>query len=175
MKPENIEDFLEDKWLAERGVGYQVVVTEKQQEKKMSESGIKKAVDALVSVSHTNSNNSGWWYDVGTGLNLIDVIVNPKDAYEQLLGKALVAQKLMLAVSELAEAMEGHRKGLMDDKLPHRQMLEVECADLMIRVGDLAGALQLDLGGAIEEKLEFNRTRPDHQLENRLAAGGKSY
>ena len=41
MKPENIEDFLEDKWLAERGVGYQVVVTEKQQEKKMSESCIK--------------------------------------------------------------------------------------------------------------------------------------
>ena len=41
MKPENIEDFLEDKWLAERGVGYQMVVTEKQQEKKMSESGIK--------------------------------------------------------------------------------------------------------------------------------------
>ena len=146
-----------------------------QKENEMSESSIKKAVDALVSVSHTNSNNSGWWYDVGTGLNLIDVIVNPKDAYEQLLGKALVAQKLMLAVSELAEAMEGHRKGLMDDKLPHRQMLEVECADLMIRVGDLAGALRLDLGGAVEEKLEFNRTRPDHQMENRLAAGGKSY
>ena len=141
----------------------------------MVKSGIKQAVDTLVGHSHNNSAKSGWWYDVGTGLNLIDVIVNPKDAYEQLLGKALVAQKLMLAVSELAEAMEGHRKGLMDDKLPHRKMLEVECADLMIRVGDLAGALRLDLGGAIEEKLEFNRTRPDHQMENRLAAGGKSY
>ncbi len=41
MKPENIEDFLEDKWLAERGVGYQMEVTEKQQESEMSESGIK--------------------------------------------------------------------------------------------------------------------------------------
>lgn len=175
MKPENIEDFLEDKWLAERGIGYRMAVTEKQQEKKMAEISIKQAADTLVSFSHSNSAKSGWWYDVGTGLNLIEVIVNPKDAYEQLLGKALVAQKLMLAVSELAEAMEGHRKGLMDDKLPHRQMLEVECADLMLRLCDLAGALNLDLGGAVEEKLEFNRTRPDHQLENRLAAGGKSY
>ena len=26
---------------------------------------------------------------------------------------------LMLCVSELSEAMEGNRKGLMDDKLPH--------------------------------------------------------
>ena len=41
MKPENVEDFLEDKWLAERGVGYLMVVTEKQQESEMSESGIK--------------------------------------------------------------------------------------------------------------------------------------
>ena len=162
-------------WLNKKIKDKIVQLVSNTREKKMVKSGIKQAVDTLVSHSHSNSAKSGWWHDVGTGLNLIDVIVNPKDAYERLLGKALVAQKLMLAVSELAEAMEGHRKGLMDDKLPHRQMLEVECADLMLRLCDLAGALNLDLGGAVEEKLEFNRTRPDHQLENRLAAGGKSY
>ena len=32
MEAKNIEDFLEDKWLAERGVGYRMVVTEEQQE-----------------------------------------------------------------------------------------------------------------------------------------------
>lgn len=37
MKPENIEDFLEDKWLAERGVGYRMAVTEEQKENKMSQ------------------------------------------------------------------------------------------------------------------------------------------
>ena len=37
MKPEHIEDFLEDKWLAERGVGYRMVVTEEQKENKMSQ------------------------------------------------------------------------------------------------------------------------------------------
>ena len=32
MKPENIEDFLEDKWLAERGVGYPNVSVEQKDE-----------------------------------------------------------------------------------------------------------------------------------------------
>lgn len=37
MKPENVEDCLEDKWLAERGAGYRMAVTEKQQENDMSQ------------------------------------------------------------------------------------------------------------------------------------------
>lgn len=71
--------------------------------------------------------------------------------------------------------MEGHRKGLKDDKLPHRGMCEVELADTVIRCFDLAGALGYDLGGAIAEKLVFNSTREDHKLEARAAAGGKAY
>ena len=67
------------------------------------------------------------------------------------------------------------RKGLMDDKLPHRSMLEVELADAVIRIADLAGALDLDLGGAVAEKMAFNAQRADHKPENRLAAGGKAY
>ena len=38
-----------------------------------------------------------------------------------------------------------------------------------------AGALGLDLGGAIAEKMEYNRNRPDHKPENRKADGGKKY
>lgn len=83
----------------------------------------------------------------------------------------------MLAVSELAEAMEGHRKDLADDKLPHRKMFEVELADALIRIFDMAGApeLGLDLGGAFEEKMSYNSTRRDHTNEARLEAGGKKY
>ncbi len=81
----------------------------------------------------------------------------------------------MLIVSEVAEAMEGHRKNLMDDKLPHRSMLEVELADVLIRIGDLAGALKLDIAGAVIEKMNFNSNRPDHKIENRLKDGGKKF
>ncbi len=86
-----------------------------------------------------------------------------------------VGECLMLMVSEIAEAMEGHRKGLMDDKLPHRTMFEVEIADLLIRTFDLAGEHGLDLDGAVREKMRFNAARQDHTNESRLAHGGKRY
>lgn len=82
---------------------------------------------------------------------------------------------LMLIVSEIAEAMEGDRKSLMDDHLPHRSMLEVELADAVIRIMDLSGREGLDLGGAIVEKLEYNKHRADHKLENREKENGKKY
>lgn len=82
---------------------------------------------------------------------------------------------LMLIVSEIAEAMEGDRKSLMDDHLPHRKMLEVELADAVIRIMDLAGREGLDLGGAMMEKLDYNTKRADHKLENREKEGGKKY
>lgn len=82
---------------------------------------------------------------------------------------------LMLIVSEIAEAMEGDRKGLMDDHLPDRTMLEVELADAIIRILDLGGREGLDIAGAIHDKLIYNQTRSDHKLENREKTGGKKY
>lgn len=84
-------------------------------------------------------------------------------------------EMLMLIVSEIAEGMEGHRKDLMDDKLPHRKMLEVELADAVIRIFDLAGSKEYDLGAAIAEKIAFNMQRADHKPAARLAPGGKQY
>jgi NTP pyrophosphatase (non-canonical NTP hydrolase) len=108
-------------------------------------------------------------------LDLRQVINEPADALQKLLAGALVSQKLCLMHSEISEAMEGHRKGQMDDHLPHRPMIEVELADAVIRIADLAGAMGLDLGGAIAEKLAYNAQRADHKPEARAAAGGKTY
>lgn len=115
---------------------------------------------------HGAAASAGWWIDTETGE---DVRTWPTKFF-----KLWVSAKLMLCVTELAEAMEGHRKGLPDDKLPHLQMLEVELADGVIRVFDLAGGLGFKLGDTIAAKMSFNRVRPDHKIENRLAAGGKS-
>lgn len=82
---------------------------------------------------------------------------------------------LMLIVSEVAEAMEGERKGLMDDKLPHRVMAEVELADALIRIFDYAGAFGYDLEGAYQEKRAYNATREDHTHEARAATNGKRF
>jgi hypothetical protein len=133
------------------------------------------AVNMLVDTCHGASRKAGWWHHEKTGLDLVQVINAPDNAIETLLGSALVARALCLSHSEISEAMEGHRKGLMDDKLPHRPMIEVEIADALIRLADLAGALSLDLGGAVAEKMDYNAIRPDHKPEARAALGGKTY
>lgn len=118
------------------------------------------AVGTLVAYCHGQARRAGWWSNKpGAGMD------NP----------LLFSNKLMLAVSELAEAMEGDRKSLMDDHLPHRPMREVELADAVIRICDLAGAYGLDLGGALAEKMAYNAQRADHKPEARAAAGGKAY
>lgn len=175
--------------------------------------------------AHIHELNAHWWQ-------------NP-DGSPKELDKG---ERFMLMVSELAEALEGDRKDLYDDKLPEYPMLWVELADTVIRVMD-SGAVygwnmdcspELDLclaepkttgghllnivgeimwlasheincrGGCdgahqcssniihlcerlanecgcrdfwrvVYDKLVFNTTRPDHQLEARLAPGGKKY
>ena len=113
------------------------------------------ALNVLSGEIHDDSTSAGWWDD-------------GDDKY-------VLATKLMLTVSEIAEAMEGVRKDLMDDHLPHRKMVEVEVADAIIRLLDFAGALNMDIGGAVMEKLEYNRNRQDHKQETRQAAGGKQF
>lgn len=128
---------------------------------KITNYAVEQAGSTLQNYCHDASLRAGWWHD-SNGNHLIDA---PR----------IVEQKLCLIHSEISEAMEGYRKGLMDDKLPHRRMIEVELADAVIRIADLAGAMGLDLGGAIEEKMFFNATRDDHKPENRAKDGGKKF
>lgn len=115
----------------------------------------------LQSIIYRGNVAAGWWKNISTG------VAHPKgDVTLQL-------SKLALVHSEVSEAVEGVRKGLMDDHLKERPMAEVELADAIIRAFDLAGHEGWDLAGAIVEKLYYNANRADHKIENRLAEGGK--
>lgn len=70
-----------------------------------------------------------WWQDINTGE---PIERNPDEL-------------LMLVITEVAEAMEGERKNLMDDKLPHRKMAEVEMADAYIRLLDYAAGFDIKI------------------------------
>ena len=133
------------------------------------------AVRQLAATCHNNAVEAGWWYNDLSMTDLKMCINGKEEHFDRLFAGALIGQKLCLIHSEISEAMEGARKNLMDDKLKHRTMLEVELADAIIRIFDLGGALRLDIVGAIIEKLEFNKTRPDHKPENRAKEGGKSF
>lgn len=167
--------------------------------------------------THVHERNKRWWVDLNTG-EPID-----RNVYEML----------MLMICEIAEAAEGHRKELQDNKLHHRSSIEVELADCLIRLFDLVGGmkifmddpernyveiipqvqkfpvgehlynicshlaspkhlekvvyysfgsiemlaimLDLDIWGALLEKLDYNDVREDFKDEARRAAGGKKW
>lgn len=85
--------------------------------------------DLNIEAKRVHIANAKWWININTG--------EPLDRN--------VGELMMLVVSELAEALEGDRKNLQDDKLPHRKMFEVELADAVIRLLDIAGGFKLDL------------------------------
>lgn len=117
-------------------------------------------LNVLTDQIHEDNVKAGWYTDLETG-------------ERKQLTIDLILSKLALVHSEISEAVEGIRKNLKDDKLPHRPAGEVELGDAMIRIFDVAGALGYDLGGAIIEKLEYNAKRDDHKIENRMKDNGK--
>lgn len=74
---------------------------------------------------------------------------------------------LQLVSTEIAEATEAERKDLMDDHLLHRKGGEVELADAMIRLLDMAGAF------GWEYDIESIDQSGVNELDNITTIGGK--
>lgn len=79
--------------------------------------------------AEVHKDNDHWWRDPSTGKRI----------------EREKATTLFLVISEITEAGEGERKGIMDDHLGHRPSAEVELADALIRIFDYMGAHGYDL------------------------------
>lgn len=120
---------------------------------------VKNGLAIATKICHEKAVRNGWWSDPHTGARI----------------RRNKGEMLALMHSELSEALEGERKGLMDSHLPHRRSAEVELADLLIRVFDYCGEFGYDLAEALTEKLAYNDARPDHKPAQRRLQGGKSF
>lgn len=119
---------------------------------------VEKMINDLRDLCYNEALKKGWHTDISG--NLLD-----KNKGEMI----------SLIHSEISEALEGERKGLMDNHLPNRPMPEVEMADAIIRIMDYCGRWGYDVGGAIIEKLAYNAQRLDHTIEERMKDGGKKF
>lgn len=114
---------------------------------------------AAAVLAHNTAGMAGWYRDPQTGEDI-----------DRNFGEVVA-----LMHSELSEALEADRKGLVSDKLPGIDGRAEEFADCIIRILDTAEAEGIDVAAAVILKNRYNRQRPDHKLENRSAVGGKKY
>ncbi len=78
-------------------------------------------------------------------------------------------------IRHMADAMEADRKGAPSKRFPDLPGLVVHVAQATRAAIKLAVLVHADLSAAIREKVAYNRSREDHKIENRRAAGGKRY
>lgn len=131
--------------------------------------GLHKVLNKLRDEYHSRSVDAGWWDE------LDEILLYLPDRFHKSIETWYLATKICLIHSEVSEMMEGLRKGAQDDHLPLRTMEEVEGADILIRYFDYAGRRQHDISGAVHEKGEYNKDRPDHKIDSRSEVGGKKF
>lgn len=139
----------------------------KEEEKEIGEA-VEKVFNDFSKIINGGNRKRGFWEDFD------------KHEEKKELRNAFICQFIMLVNTELSEAVEALREGNLTepfDKLKLKEMLkagtpfktafkvtikdkfEDEIADAIIRLLDLAGGLNIDIGYFIAQKLKYNSTR----------------
>jgi len=137
----------------------------------------------LVKTSNKNSEEKGFWSHYDSVLDKISKSENFTDDELDAVKGAFINQKMMLIVSEISEMMEALRKTkrcecnveLLEEILQQfedqpqlfsmrfihhvKDTFEDELADVMIRLGDLIGKLDIDIEKHIDMKQKYNSLR----------------
>lgn len=138
-------------------------------------------INEMAEKAHQNAKSKGFYDDVEMVLNELHP---PTSGLKPMLyncaRQAFIAQRLALIHSEVSEALEAARKGDIESvchcteaelsemtdtefashyKEYFKDRFAAELAGTMIRLGDLAGWLGIDLEQAVELEMRYNSTR----------------
>jgi hypothetical protein len=112
-------------------------------------------LESLGKAVHENAVEKGF-YD-----QIRELLVHPEltDRQKDFIRFLWRSNRLMLMVSELAEGLEGLRKNNLSGDPKSGGLLE-ELADAQIRLADFVYDEWMDLDLAVQDKHEYNLTRP---------------
>lgn len=145
------------------------------QDEDISNEEVKRVLRALARNIHKNNRDKGFWenpilQEIDERLEDKGLDPEGKDALRSIRELVLKqmpngrnqSEAIMLMVTELAEAVEGVRKGKMDDHLPQYTMLTTEINDNLIRLFDFVGGYDLidEFVDSFIDKNMYNLTRP---------------
>ncbi|HIG0358901.1 TPA: MazG nucleotide pyrophosphohydrolase domain-containing protein [Clostridium sporogenes] len=131
-------------------------------------------IKELVQKAYENASRKGFWEDwrdIKGSKKHKTVKIETGHAEDNLINNAL-GNRLMLITDEVAEAHEALRKrdyeNFKDEVAEAHEALrkrdyenfKEELADIVIRVADLAGGLDIDLEKEIKNKMDKNKNRP---------------
>ena len=114
-------------------------------------------ISELTENAHDNAQNKGFWEHYDSVIESMYAELekeNRKFDHRKIeaTAEAYLCQKLLLISSEVNEAMEALRNGYPEE-------FEVELADILVRTGDLAGKLGIDLEKRVQDKMKKNKDR----------------
>ncbi len=133
-------------------------------------------MEKLRDFCHQNSVNHGFW-DEGEQTSTVDGCMGPQEVITKTKPWNF-GEKVALIHTELSEMFEAWRKGIgdsdkdirvidptkrsVDDPIGSRRItaIEEEVADVFIRLMDLCGKLDIDVGMVVLAKMAYNQTRP---------------
>ncbi|EKO1912207.1 nucleotide pyrophosphohydrolase [Clostridium botulinum] len=112
-------------------------------------------IKELVQKAYENASRKGFWEDWERIEQLENMAINiSEDGEKQVkIDKCnAIGNRLMLITDEVSEAHEALRKRDYEN-------FKEELADIVIRVADLAGGLDIDLEKEIKNKMDKNKNR----------------
>lgn len=109
-------------------------------------------IKELIEESYSNAKAHGFWEDFKYNPKCLEYMGQVPQEDKSIINNA-IGNRLMLIVSEVAEAQDGLRYNDIAN-------FKEELADVAIRLGDLCGGLDIDLEEEIKKKMAKNKDRP---------------